>query len=553
MSEVFTLYVLAGCALALVAYPVVSYIRGNDDKVGLCVSLSIPVLVVLAMYAGSASAQSVPGLTLLKPVGVVGPYSTYFPAGQSGYVVTKPTTSAASGVSGSGGAVNVGKAGTAVITRPNLPNISVPVNVSTKVTGAAAAAAAARAATIARALTGPVGAALVGYDIYKRIQESGVTTCPPPAFFCQPEKVAYDRTQAGWGPTSGGSTWTWTLNQWIANRRSACPTAVSDEVEDKGTLNGLPYVYVRVRRADGTEITSCSNGMTFKGGEVTATRTPGPPLTDTEVGTAVGNHVAGDSTGARAKSMYDAAMDADVKMRAAGQEGVPQTVMQPSGSPSTLTSSPVTAPAETISTRTGTDANGNPQTTVTTAQPTVTPVVQGTGSSTTVTYNITYNITNTTTNPADPAVPPKTQTEVIVIRIEPDQAVRNPTEPTEFPKDYNKEATQLQILDVLKGQGVPDGTALSSTDAETSIKGAQGQLTAAVDQVTPGSLGLASWLPSIPTTACVNPSVPNPTNGVMTDIEICQPVNLFSKFISAVICVFVLYGCVREVQAAIKS
>ena len=552
MSELVTLYVLAGCALALVAYPVVSYIRGNQDKVGLCVSLSIPVLVVLAMYAGSASAQSVSGVTLLKPVGVVGPYSTYFPVNQSGYVLTKPTTAAAAGVSGSGGFVNVGKAGTAVITRPNLPNISVPVNVTTKVAGSAAVAAAARAATVARALTGPVGVALIGYDIYKRIQESGVTTCPPPDFFCKPETVAYDRDQTGWKQTTGGST-LWSINSWIADRFRACSTAVSSEVVDRGMINGVPWIRVDIKRADGTPITSCTQQLMFHNPNPDATRLPGPPLSDTEVTTAIQTHVNADGTGVRAKSMYDAAMDADVRMRAVGQEGIPQTVMQPAGSPSTLTSAPVIAPVETISTRTGTDANGNPQTITTTAQPTVTPVVQGTGSSTTVTYNITNNITNTTTNPADPAVPPKTQTEVIVVKIEPDQAVPNPTEPTEFPKDYNKEATQLQILDLLKGEGVPDGTALSSTDAENSIKGAQGQLTAAVDQVTPGSLGLASWLPSIPTTACVNPSVPNPTNGVMTDIEICKPVNLFSKFISAVICVFVLYGCVREVQAAIKS
>jgi len=75
----------------------------------------------------------------------------------------------------------------------------------------------------------------------------------------------------------------------------------------------------------------------------------------------------------------------------------------------------------------------------------------------------------------------------------------------------------------------------------------------AVDSITAESLGLFDWIPRIPTAACVNPQVPNPTNGTMRDVPICGAVNTLSALVSAVICVLCLFGMVAQVQSAIRA
>lgn len=67
------------------------------------------------------------------------------------------------------------------------------------------------------------------------------------------------------------------------------------------------------------------------------------------------------------------------------------------------------------------------------------------------------------------------------------------------------------------------------------------------------SIGLFDWFPRIPTASCVNPQVPDPTNGVMRDFPICGAVNTFSKLVSAVICVFCMLGMVAQIQTSMRS
>lgn len=486
---------------------------------------------------------------LQKPANVWGPYSHWFPKGQTGWeVASKPATAAASGASGSGGAVVVNKAGTAVLTQPRLPSINVPVNVATKVPGAAAAAAAARAATVARAAMGPLGAAWLTWQIYNEVKDSGVTVCPPPDFFCKPNVIDYDRDQPGWFLSSGG-TRNWTINEYIASRLSA-----TESFRDKYEFHSLdttpwpdgrPAVEVILINTN-TKVLSRQTKLIYNQGSVNKTERQGDPLSDAEVEKAMIDRIKADSTGARAKKAYDAAMAADALMREAGKEGVPQSVMQPTGSQSTLTTPPVTTPDAVIGTKQIIDAQGNPQTVTNTATTTVTPVVSGSGHETSITYNITYNTTNSTTT--GPDTPPKVEKETIIIRIEPEAV---PPQDLEIPTDYNREVTQKSILEVLREFASPITEAIPTGETETgSIKAANDEALQVATGIDAGSLGLTSWFPDIPTAQCVNPQVKTPITGDMVTVPICDAVNVFSRIVSGVLCFFCIVGCVAQVRAA---
>lgn len=485
--------------------------------------------------------------SLQKPNNVAGPYSPYFPKGQSGYHITgRPTTTAASGTGG--GAVNVAKSGTAVITRPSLPDIRVPVTVTTRVSGAAAAAAAARAASVARALGGPVGAAFVGWEIYKEIKDSGVTICPPPDFFCKPTEVNYDRDQIGWKMATGGDG-VWSINGYIAALIAGFTFNDKYVLHDitPSISSGQPRVDIRFKKEKDGTLMKTVYGLVWRSGEVNKTEKPGPPLTEPELGQHMGDYVGADSSGTRAKKSYDGAMDADVQMRNMGQQGVPQTSMQPSGSASNLTSPPVTTPEETVGTKTGTDAQGNPQTTTTTATTTVTPTVTGTGHETSVTYNITYNTTNVTQGP--PNTPPVVIKETVIVRIEP-----SPQEEPEIPTDYNREVTQKSILELLREAFGPINETAPTGDTEVaSIKAENDKALAQATGISAESMGISNWFPTVPTAACIDPQVPVPLTGEMVSVPICDTVNLFSRIISGILCFFCILGCVAQVQSAQKA
>lgn len=60
-----------------------------------------------------------------------------------------------------------------------------------------------------------------------------------------------------------------------------------------------------------------------------------------------------------------------------------------------------------------------------------------------------------------------------------------------------------------------------------------------------------SFIPNIPTAACVNPMIdsPNGTGAVMMDI--CTPLATFRTFINGVLAFFCLLGCVQQIRAAL--
>lgn len=217
--------------------------------------------------------------------------------------------------------------------------------------------------------------------------------------------------------------------------------------------------------------------------------------------------------------------------------------------PLTITAPAVTLPAVVTGTRTFPNADGSTSTETVKEETKVTPVI-GTPS-TVANPNIKYPTTTTVTTTTVNNVTNKTETVTNVINKPGDQA--KPAD-LKIPDDYNREATQKEILRSLSGEGMPTAdpaTALEPAVADVAAQNKTGM--DAVNSIDAGSVGLVDWFPKIPTAACRNPQVPQPLTGAMVTVEICEPVRIFSAFFNGVVAVFCLYGCIAQVTAAMKT
>jgi hypothetical protein len=206
---------------------------------------------------------------------------------------------------------------------------------------------------------------------------------------------------------------------------------------------------------------------------------------------------------------------------------------------------PVTGPAEVVETKTYTNPDGSTSTETKTEKTTVNPTTSGstlgtskTGfpTSTTTTVTTTNNTTNiTTTGPTTVTNSPSV-----------------PAEKTDFPDDYNREATQQKILKTLDGSDVPDGSEIDKDSDLKKIQDKNDEMSRLPMQITETSLGIFWWMPDVPSAECVNPQVPNMV-GQLLEVDICKPFNYFKLFISAVMVYFCVVASVREVQAAVKA
>jgi hypothetical protein len=67
------------------------------------------------------------------------------------------------------------------------------------------------------------------------------------------------------------------------------------------------------------------------------------------------------------------------------------------------------------------------------------------------------------------------------------------------------------------------------------------------------SLFTWSFIPNIPTAACVNPKLDSPGKRSTVEMDICGPFNMFGKFINGVLAFFCVIGCVQQVRAAVAA
>ena len=414
-------------------------------------AIQIPCIVALSLLALWIPPAHAQGTVLLPPNNVAGPYSAYFPAGQTGFAVANASTS------GSAAGVSVNANGVAIAVK-NGVHIKIPVSLSTLITKPNVAIAAGRAFKLARGLAGPVGLALTAWEIYNVVKDSGLTPCPAPDYLCS--------TAAGTpvAPISGWYYSTYSPSSPYPSPIAACEAHYNarSNVGDWGggfflgtDAQGNVVCASLEPRIARSQIISynvvCPPGaikdvklgcITSAGGSA--------PASDSEIDEKLNAALTHPTTGAAAtKRAWDAAEAVNEVARANGKLGVPVDVMMPPTSQTTMSAPPVSTPQTTTSVQNYTDASGVPQTKTTQEKTTITPTQTGTSTSTSITYN-TQNVTTTTvTNNTGQSTsnPPTTTTTTENSNLNVPPVV---PASINLPTDYNREPTQQAIAADIK-------------------------------------------------------------------------------------------------------
>lgn len=404
------------------------------------------------------------------------------------------------------------------------------------------------------------------------LAQSGYKVCPAPDFFCKASvvNVAPNETNKGYWADYGGTPF------WGKDGQTACDNYYAGyPYSSKTAWGGLKYIdYVHdglvgqcLHKSDnafqtnvGYQSGTCPAGSTktaAPGGAYVCTA-PGPDVAVSESELGASTEAAITNNPTRLQFLYGGLGTANAPMFAPSD---PVTV--------TPTKTTFSAPVETT-TNTVPKADGSIDTVKVTTSTDVKPVVSGTTlgdtkidypttitTTTTTTNNVTNNTTTNTTITNTYATPATKTTDNTPDRPPtpiPKTADEAAAASNQIPTDYNREVTQKSVLAELQKLNAPITATAPTGDSDlASIKAKNDEGTTAIGGVTESSTGWKAWLPSIKTAACVNPQVPIPITGGMLAVPICDAVNTFAAFVSAVISVFALYGCIREVQLAVKA
>lgn len=452
------------------------------------------------------------------------------------------------------GGVRSAAAGTVAVSASGF-TIPVATSAVAEVSGAAVAAGAAR---VALRFVPYVGAALLAADIANRLHNSPYYACPPPEFFCKPGSlpIPADATNGVWMWTLGGGNTLYSgssmeiacavmskvyggsyppnsYNFTAAVRLSPTTAACTVTAIASGDVTRFAQVYLFAKG------TCPSNYTLLDSGQCQGPAAAFAKVTQEELQTELNTQFAKDQN-------LVLAMKNNLDKIALDNPGAEPPIKY-ADVPVIITAPQTKSLPKVVSTTTIPNADGTTSTQTVTQQTTVTPVV---GSPSTVAVpDIKFPSTTTSTTTTTNNTTNVTTTNVIN-SANPDTVA----EPVKIPTDYNRESTQLSILEEIKQFNAPiTATAPDGQKELDSVQAKNLEGSNVITGITEGSMGITGWFPKIPTTACRDPLVPNAIGGGQTAVPICDKVNIFSKFISAVICVFALFGCVREVQAALKA
>lgn len=437
-------------------------------------------------------------------------------------------------------------------------------------TGASAAVSAGRIAGIAaRAVRWGSFAGIASMVLPWLAERSGIVTCPPPDFFCKPG------SEEGVDPISGGWTVPDSFSSPTRQIKAGTNVAACEKLQlaqrtfqptmtsywggwQAITAGGSHYCASTNQPNTRFGLTpapaTCPDGSTKKNGTDCVIVGPLRPATEPEIGAGIEDAITGNPT--RVGQAYDAINNAGVAVFSPADP----VVVEPSA--------PVSAPQKMTVTQQS-KPDGSIDTQVTVIETVVKPKVDGntigdtkityptTTTTTTKTTNNVTNITTTTTTVTNTTYPPVNSPlpeKPIVDYPDSPASPATPTEKTEFPTDYNREVTQKSILSKLEEFMKPITTTLPDGNAEVeSVQAKNEEGLGVVAGITPETVNVKNWFPSVPTAACVDPQVPVPLGGGTVIFPICGYVNTFSNLISGVIAFFCILGCVHQVQSALKA
>lgn len=345
---------------------------------------------------------------------VDGPFSPYPP--QYNPYLPHPATGAPSLASQATSAgVNATASGTAQVRMPSGVRIPIPVSQ----TAAVSKAALGNAARVAVRALGPIGAAATAYEVYKAVQEAGVSTCPPPDFFCRAPSQAEQN--------SAGSAWYFDISQngpFFPNSDAACNYGVPGS---HAVQQGNPNAHLCYKE----------NGS-YTGKTVTRKAgicQPGYHYVSAAVGCLADNPQMQSMTDGELEQTLQQKMDADFNFNRRLYDALQRDIAEKgltsnadpinANTPVSVNAPPVTTAERTVSTTQTPRPDGSIDTTTvketTTVNPTTTGTTQGTvkttyPSTTTQTTTTTNNVTNNTTTSSTvvnnaPVEPPASSTD----------------------------------------------------------------------------------------------------------------------------------------------
>jgi hypothetical protein len=404
-----------------------------------------------------------------------------------------------------------------------------------------------------------VGTALVVKDVADAVAQSGIKTCPPPAFFCVPDPNGPNPNDLVGAYTQDYSTGACRF----ASEKCGYPKAAEENCKVYGGASPPADLFVRpyvssaanpahdvankvfsyyftcrasdsLRKVTQKDLTACPIGYSVSLGNCVRDGAPGPTIPATE-----------DDLQKKMDDEYkrNATMVMNMKKHmdevSNANPGLAPTMGDVSNVPVRVTAPQVAMPEEVVSTRQIPNADGTTSTETVKAQTTVTPQIAagGTLASPGVTFpsttTTTTTITNNTTN----------------VTNESSTTVNNPAPPAEkleVPTDYNREATQKAILQQLDGTyigAVPeDQDARQRTELAKTDTGLAEKFTAIPTQFEPDKTNWFSWVWTPPTATCSNSMWSGSVHGYAVSFDLCPWVE---KIRDAVGFLFALFGAIN--------
>ena len=101
------------------------------------------------------------------------------------------------------------------------------------------------------------------------------------------------------------------------------------------------------------------------------------------------------------------------------------------------------------------------------------------------------------------------------------------------------------------GFSVDEGTTAADGSARSQISQANDGMKSLLNGIAADTFKW-NFIPQIPVAACTNPTARNPMTGALLRVDICDYFDGFAVFMKAVLAVLCLYGCVRQIQNALK-
>jgi hypothetical protein len=432
----------------------------------------------------------------------------------------------------------------------------------------------AMAVTAAKIIRGAnvIGAAFTAYEVYTFVKESGVTTCPPPAFFCKPGAPAASTPPTGGSVLVGNGRVRFNTDAegfaYIQNvYAGSYPPAQFywDEVNEGG---GTMAYWVHARNDPSWPSGMYGNRQSFSVVENPGTCAPPATLQNgacvggasEPVATTSEQELADTIASASGWPTADTVRAYNAIRHDAASLNIPATDLLPGNAPVTVTAPEVATAPAVVKTQQIVQPDGSTVTRETSEQITVIPNIPWKTLDDAKKAEATMQEKKTTTVTD---IQPDGTRKPVSTTINTPQTISQSGDTTKAPSDAGPKecGSPGHPKCAIDEEGTPDAKDFDKDKDLKTIQDANDAAKVEYDKIGGGGGGGGGgssgihkdWFPQIPTTACENPKVTVPITGAQKEVDICTPVGYFRSVFAVVFAFFCIFGSVRQIEAAIKA